>query len=58
MICALIGLHWLIAPREQSMMVGDLETGYMIAPCIDGVHARILAKARETGVPIDGKRID
>jgi predicted RNase H-like nuclease len=55
MICALIGLHWLIAPREQSMMIGDLESGYMIAPCVDGVHNRILAKARDTGVPIDGQ---
>ncbi len=55
MICALIGLHWLTAPREQSMMIGDLENGYMIAPCVDGVHNRILAKARDTGVPIDGQ---
>ncbi|SFI64706.1 Predicted nuclease (RNAse H fold) [Phyllobacterium sp. CL33Tsu] len=55
MICALIGLHWLTAPRKQSMMIGDLQNGYMIAPCIDGIHARILAKARETGVPIDGQ---
>jgi predicted RNase H-like nuclease len=58
MICALIGLHWIIAPREQSMMIGDLEKGYMIAPCVDGVHARILAKAREIGIPVDGKRLE
>jgi predicted RNase H-like nuclease len=57
MICALVGLHWLVAPREQSMMIGDLDTGYMIAPCIDGVHARILAKARATRVPIDSKNV-
>ncbi len=55
MICALIGLHWLTAPRKQSMMIGDLQNGYMIAPSIDGIHARILAKARERGVPIDGQ---
>ncbi|TXR50092.1 DUF429 domain-containing protein [Phyllobacterium endophyticum] len=57
MICALIGLHWLTAPREQSMMIGDLETGYMIAPCIDGVHDRIVAKARENGVLINGATV-
>lgn len=55
MICALIGLYWLIGPREQSMMIGDLQSGYMIAPTIDGVHYRISAKAREVGVPVDGK---
>jgi predicted RNase H-like nuclease len=55
MICALIGLHWITAPREQSMMIGDLKNGYMIAPCVDGVHKRILDKARVTGVPIDGQ---
>jgi predicted RNase H-like nuclease len=32
LICGLIGLHWLVAPREQSMMIGDLQSGYMIAP--------------------------
>ncbi|WP_310069350.1 DUF429 domain-containing protein [Phyllobacterium sp. 1468] len=55
MICALVGMHWLTAPREQSMMIGDLESGYMIAPAIDGVHDRIVAKAREIGVPVDGR---
>lgn len=57
MICALIGLHWLTAPREQSVMIGDLLHGYMIAPCVDGIHARILAKAREKGVPVDGRML-
>lgn len=54
MICALIGLHWLTAPREQSMMIGDLQSGYMIAPAIDGAQARLLNAAAVRGVPIDG----
>ncbi|PKA44689.1 DUF429 domain-containing protein (plasmid) [Rhizobium sullae] len=52
MICALIGLHWLAAPREQSVMIGDLENGYMIAPAINGIHERLLTAARQRDVPI------
>lgn len=52
MICALIGLHWLTAPREQSVMIGDLQSGYMIAPAIGGVHERLIAAARQRDVPI------
>ncbi len=53
-ICALIGLHWKIAPRHQSVMIGDLSTGYMIAPALNGVHERLKTKGTETGVAIDG----
>lgn len=52
LICGLIGLHWLVAPRDQSVMIGDLETGYMIAPATGGVHERLRAAARQRGVPI------
>jgi predicted RNase H-like nuclease len=55
LICSLVGLHWLVGQREQSMMIGDLETGYMIAPAIDGVHNRIAAKAKEMGVAVNGR---
>ena len=54
-ICALIGLHWIKAPRDQSVMIGDLSSGYMVAPALDGVHERLIKKAREAGVPIDGE---
>ncbi|KQY16315.1 hypothetical protein ASE23_20245 [Rhizobium sp. Root73] len=52
MICGLIGLHWLMAPREHSVMIGDLENGYMISPAINGVHERIVAAARRRDVLI------
>lgn len=52
MICALIGLCWLTAPRDQSVMIGDLQNGYMIAPAINGVHERLVAAATQRGVPI------
>ncbi len=50
MICALIGLHWLRAPRAQSMMIGDLESGYMIVPAPGGIHERLVAAAQLRGV--------
>jgi len=53
-ICALIGLHWMTAPRDRSVMIGDLSSGYMVAPALHGVHERLIRKATETEVPIDG----
>ncbi|MBB2670941.1 UNVERIFIED_ORG: putative RNase H-like nuclease [Rhizobium esperanzae] len=52
MICGLIGLHWLVAPREQSVMIGDLDNGYMIAPAVNGIHKRLVTAARKRNVPI------
>lgn len=52
LLCGLIGLHWLMAPREQSVMIGDLENGYMISPAINGVHERLVTAARLRDVPI------
>lgn len=51
-ICGLIGLHWLVAPREQSVMIGDMHSGYMIAPAINGVHERLITAARKREVSI------
>ncbi|MNU40477.1 hypothetical protein D3C71_291970 [compost metagenome] len=52
LICGLIGLHWLVAPRDQSMMIGDLQHGYMISPAVGGVHERLIAAAKLRGVPL------
>lgn len=51
-ICALIGYIWLYAPAERSMMIGDLERGYMITPAAGEARARLEAKARSLQVPI------
>lgn len=55
MICALIGLHWIVAPRDQSVAIGDLTNGYMIAPATNGIHSRLVTAAAKRGVPIDFK---
>lgn len=53
-LCAIIGFHWLAAPRHQSIMIGDLETGYMIAPVTTDARARLEAAAFRYSVPVDG----
>ena len=53
-LCALIGHHWLAAPRQDSVMIGDLEHGYMVVPTIPEVRARLSRAAALRGVPIDG----
>jgi predicted RNase H-like nuclease len=52
LICAFVGLHWLRAPRVQSVMIGDLESGYMIAPAPNGIHEKLASAAQSRGVPI------
>jgi predicted RNase H-like nuclease len=53
-ICALVGWHWLKAPREMSVMIGDLGSGYMVSPAPHGAHPRLVEMARANGVPING----
>lgn len=53
-LCAIIGFHWLAAPRHQSIMIGDLESGYMIAPVTTDARARLEAAAFRYSVPVDG----
>jgi predicted RNase H-like nuclease len=54
-ICAFIGLHWLTPERSQSMMLGDLRTGYIVAPVLRGIHPRIINAAARLGVSVDGR---
>ena len=53
-ICAVIGYHWLQAPRNQSIMIGNSETGYIVAPALSGVHERLAIAAKKHGVAVDG----
>ncbi len=57
LICATIGYHWLRAPRGQSIMIGDRETGYIVAPVRAGVHEKLSLAAMTHGVAIDGAYI-
>lgn len=53
-LCALIGHHWLTAPRDASIIIGDLEHGYMVAPASPSVRTRLSIAAQVRQVPIDG----
>ena len=53
-ICALVGYQWLAKPRVGSILIGDLQAGYMIAPASPDVRARLEAAAIDRGVSVDG----
>ena len=44
-ICLLIAISWRIEPRDRSLMIGDLATGYMISPASARVREKLLASA-------------
>jgi predicted RNase H-like nuclease len=46
-LCALIALRWRLGSRDQSLLLGDLGTGYMVMPASEEVRARITAAARK-----------
>ncbi|MFC1459289.1 DUF429 domain-containing protein [Microvirga arabica] len=52
LICGLVGYHWLMRDRHDSIMVGDTSSGYMVAPATPEVRARILAAGEERSVPV------
>lgn len=53
-ICALVGLMWRTKPPPETVMIGDLETGYMIAPASAEVRSKLKMAALRSGVAIDG----
>lgn len=57
-ICALIGQIWRAKSRTEAIMVGDLQSGYMIGPASPEVRARLQAAAAIHKVSIDGRAID
>lgn len=50
-ICALIGCVWLSCDRSRSMLLGDLETGYIVTPVSSETSARLRTAAVEKSVP-------
>jgi predicted RNase H-like nuclease len=50
MLCLLVGLIWRLRPRHESLMLGDLETGYMIVPASEALRQRLDSKATACGV--------
>ena len=52
-VCLLIAIRWRLGKREQSVAVGDLKNGYIIAPVSESVFKRLREVAAQRGVPID-----
>ena len=52
-VCLLIAIRWRLLKREQSVAIGDLKNGYIVAPVSGPVFKRLREVAAERGVPID-----
>ena len=46
-VCLLVALHF--AERKDCLMVGDLQTGYMVVPYCAGLHAELETRCCKTG---------
>lgn len=53
-ICGLIALHWRLRPRDASLLLGDLTTGYMVLPASREVREYLITPAQKHLVPMDG----
>ena len=53
-LCALVALGWRRRPRDQSILLGDLRSGYMVLPASPDLRARLSDAARRIRVPVDG----
>ena len=53
-LCVLIAIYWRLRPREDSLILGDLTTGYMVLPASREVRERLTMAARKCAVAVDG----
>lgn len=53
-LCVLIALYWRLRPRDASMLLGDLATGYMVLPASSEVRKHLTAAACKYAVAMDG----
>jgi predicted RNase H-like nuclease len=53
-LCVLIALNWRLGPRDASLVLGDLATGYMVLPASPEVRARLTEAAGRCSVAVDG----
>lgn len=53
-LCVLIALRWRLRPRGESLLLGDLTTGYMVLPATPEVRDRLITPAQKYSVSIDG----
>jgi predicted RNase H-like nuclease len=56
-ICLLVAIRWRLSERRMSIMIGDLSTGYMVAPVSEAARVRLEAAARERNVFVDGEML-
>jgi predicted RNase H-like nuclease len=49
-----IALHWRLRSRDESLLLGDLATGYMVLPASPEVHERLTVAAGTCAVAMDG----
>lgn len=52
-LCVLIALHWRIRSREESVLLGDLATGYMVLPASAEVRRYLTEPARKYSVAME-----
>jgi len=52
-LCTLFSIWWRRSPRENSTVIGDQKTGYIVAPVTPRVRERLKKKAFDLSVPID-----
>jgi predicted RNase H-like nuclease len=53
-LCLLIALRWRLGLRKDSLMLGDLASGYMVLPASPDVRAYLTMAAGKQSVPVDG----
>jgi predicted RNase H-like nuclease len=53
-LCVLIALRWRLCPRDASLLLGDLEAGYMVLPVIPPVRGYLKKAAQKRAVAMDG----
>ena len=51
-LCLIIAIHWRRGPADASMVIGDLQTGYMVTPVIPAVREVLTRSAAIRGVPV------
>lgn len=55
-LCTLIALRWRLRARQDSLLLGDLTSGYMVLPASQTVRERLTVAAMKCSVPVDGVR--
>ena len=53
-LCVLIALRWRLRARSESLLLGDLTTGYMVTPVSPQVRTYLSRLAQKLSVPMDG----